>query len=157
MLTGGYSRVSTTMMTNTFIRDIQRNLSSVAKLEHQIATGKRINYPSDDPIGADRALDYKQIIAQAEQYSRNIDDADSTAQNIDQSLGQMEDLLLRIRDLAVRGANEAPENQQVRDAIAAEVDSLLVELVHEANQKFDGKHLYAGAKNNITPFTASKK
>jgi len=156
MLSGGFQRVTNSMMTNTFIRDIQRNLKSVEKLQHQISTGKRLEYPSDDPISADRALDYRQMIAQYEQYSKNVGDALDTAQNVDGLMQQVEDLLLRVRDLAVRASNEAPNNQAALDALANEIDSLTTELVHQANQKFNGKYIFAGDKTNITPFTAKR-
>lgn len=156
MLTGGYSRVTNSMMTNTFIRDIQRNLSSIATLQHQIATGKKIDKPSDDPVGADRALDYRQALRQADQYSSNVDDADSLASNVDGVLNQMESILMRIRDLAVRGSNESPENQSDRDAMANEIDSLVDEMIHDANRKFDNRYLFGGLRDNVIPFTAKK-
>ncbi len=154
MLTGGYSRVTNTMMTNTFIRDIHRNLSTIDKLQRQISTGKKIQYPSDDPVGADRALDYRQTVNELDQYSKNVDDANTLASNIDTVFQHMEDLLLRVRDLAVRASNEAPQNQANRDTIADEINSLLSAMVSQANQKFDGKYLFSGLKTGTTPFEA---
>lgn len=155
MLTGGYSRVTNAMMTNTFIRDIHTNLNRVDKLQQQISTGKKIQFPSDDPVGADRALDYRQSLKEMEQYSRNVDDANTLASNIDSSFQHMEDLLLRVRDLAVRASNEAPENQADRDIIADEINSLLNALITQSNQKFDGRYLFSGLKTDTTPFEAS--
>ncbi len=142
------------MMTNTFINDIQRNLASTYELQQQISTGKKVLNPSDDPIGASRTLDYRQIIDQSEQYSNNVDDADSIASNIDGVLSSIEDIMMRLRDLAVDASNEAPENQQNRDAIADEIDSLINELVFQSNQKFNGKSLFSGYKSSTTPFVA---
>lgn len=142
------------MMTNTFIRDIQRNLKSALELQHQISTGKKVEYASDDPISADRILDYRQIIEETGQYIKNVNDADTLASNVDTVLGHMEDVLLRVRDLSVRASNEAPDNQQMRNAIANEIDSLVNQLVFESNQKFDGKSLFSGNKTTASPFVA---
>lgn len=144
------------MMTNTFIRDIQRNLKAALELQHQISTGKKVEYASDDPISADRILDYRQIIEETGQYIKNVDDADTLASNVDTVLGHMEDVLLRVRDLSVRASNEAPDNQQMRNAIAQEIDSLVNQLVFESNQKFDGKSLFSGNKTTDSPFVAKK-
>ncbi len=149
-----FSRVTNSMMTTTFINDIQRNLKKTTELQHQISTGKKVNNPSDDPIGADRILDYRQIVGQTEQFMKNVDDADTLASNIDTVFGNMEDILLRVRDLSVRASNEAVNNQQDLDAIAGEIDSLIMELVNQANQKFDGKYLFSGNKTTTTPFVA---
>ncbi len=149
-----FSRVTNSMMTTTFINDIQRNLRKTTELQHQISTGKKVNFPSDDPIGADRILDYRQIIGQTDQYIKNVGDANTQASNIDTVLGNMEDILMRVRDLSVRASNEAPNNQQDLNAIAQEIDSLLKEMVNQANQKFDGKYLFSGNKTTTTPFIA---
>lgn len=142
------------MMTNTFIRDIQRNLKASLELQHQISTGKKVEYASDDPISADRILDYRQIIEETGQYIKNVNDADTLASNVDTVLGHMEDVLLRVRDLSVRASNEAPGNQQMRNAIAQEIDNLIGQLVFQSNQKFDGKSLFSGNKTTASPFVA---
>ncbi|MEW6201029.1 MAG: flagellar hook-associated protein FlgL [bacterium] len=149
------SRVTHQLMASNFINDIQRNLKSLNELQRQISTGKKIRYPSDDPIGADRSLDYRQTVAQTEQFSRNVDDLNSTGANVDGVLDTITALLMRARDLAMRGSNEAPQNQLNRDVIANEINHLLEELVYQANQKFDGKYLLSGYKTDTTPFTIS--
>ncbi|MFA6451364.1 MAG: flagellar hook-associated protein FlgL [bacterium] len=151
-----FSRVTNMMMTTTFINDIQRNLTKTADLQHQISTGKKVNFPSDDPIGADRILDYRQIIESTTQYIKNVDDADSQASNVDGVLSHMETMLMRVRDLAVKASNEAPNNQQMLDAMSKEIDSLINEMVFQSNQKFDGKYLFSGNKTSTTPFVAKK-
>ena len=149
-----YTRISNSMMTSTFIRDLQRNLSAQYDLQRQISTGKKVQYASDDPIAADRILDYRQTIEKTTQYTKNINDGDSISSHIDLVTANIEDVLLRARDLAVKASNEAPNNQQAIDAIAAELDSLLGELVNQANQSFDGKYLFSGYKSGTIPFTA---
>lgn len=150
-------RVTNAQVTNSFINDIQRNLQGLLKLQHQISTGKRINQPSDDPIGADRSLDYQETIARTDQYTKNVDDLNSQASFADRTFGHMEDVLMRIRDLAVRGSNEAPENQANRDSIAEEIDNLINEMVNQANQQFDGRYIFSGDKTSTKPFEASNK
>jgi flagellar hook-associated protein 3 FlgL len=150
------SRVTNSMMTTTFINDIQRNLKRTTELQHQISTNKKVNSPSDDPIGADRILDYNQIIAQTDQYIKNVDDATTRANNTDTVLSQMENVLFRVRDLAVRASNEAPNNQQDLNAMGSEIDSLINQMISEANQQFDGKYLFSGNKTTTTPFIAKK-
>ncbi|MEW5946996.1 MAG: flagellar hook-associated protein FlgL [bacterium] len=151
------SRVTQKMMTDTFIADIQRSLRSLNELQRQISTGKRVRFPSDDPIDADRILDYRQTVAQVQQYSRNVDDMDSLASNVDGVLDTITSLLFRARDLAVRASSDAPMAQRDRDAIAEELDQILHELVFQANQKFDGKFIFSGNKTENTPFSITNE
>lgn len=148
------SRVTHQLISRNFISDIQRNLRSLNELQRQISTGKKIQYPSDNPVDADRILDYRQTVEQTKQYSKNVDDLNSAGSNVDGVLDTVTSLLFRARDLALRGSNEAPENQQNRDAIADELDQILHELVSQGNQKFDGKFLFAGNKTDSIPGNA---
>ena len=152
-----FSRVTNSYMTNLFIQDIRRNLADITELQHQISTGKRVSYPHDDPISADRILDYTQSLAKMDQYIRNIDNAKSEGQNLEGSLDTLYDVLLRCRDLAVRGGAEAPLTQNEYDALADEVDSLIHMLWSESNQTFNGKSIYSGFKTNTEPFTISNE
>ena len=49
-------RITNTMMTNTMLLNIGRNVAYVDKLYGQISTAKKIQVPSDDPITAARAF-----------------------------------------------------------------------------------------------------
>lgn len=150
-----FTRVTNSYMTNLFINDVRRNLSDITTLQHQISTGKRLQYPSDDPIGADRILDYQQTLDKTNQYVRNINDTKSYGQNLEGVLDTIYDILIRARDLAVRGANEAPMTQGQFDPIADEIDSLIHMLWTEANQSYQGKSMFSGFKTDTTPFTIS--
>lgn len=152
-----FNRVTNSGMTNLFLNDIRRTLNTITDLQHQISTGKKLSNPSDDPIAADRILDYRQTLDKMSQYVDNIDQADSLANNVDGALSTMEDVMLRARDLAIKASNEAPNNQQPRDAIAKEINSLIDELITQSNQKYDGKTLFAGFKTDTLPFTSSNE
>lgn len=142
------SRVTHQLISSNFIADIQRNLISLNELQRQISTGKKVQYPSDDPIDTDRILDYRQTVKQTQQFSKNVDDMNSAGANVDGVMDTITSLLMRARDLAVRGSNEATETQQNRNAIADELDQILHELVFQSNQKFDGKFLFGGNKTD---------
>ncbi|MBQ5851538.1 MAG: flagellar hook-associated protein FlgL, partial [Lachnospiraceae bacterium] len=49
-------RITTKMMQNTSLRNLNTNKSRQEKLTNQLATGKKIMRPSDDPIIAIRSL-----------------------------------------------------------------------------------------------------
>jgi flagellar hook-associated protein 3 FlgL len=49
-------RITTKMMQNTSLRNLNTNKSRQEQLTNQLATGKKISRPSDDPVVAIRAL-----------------------------------------------------------------------------------------------------
>jgi len=70
----------TRVTNNTFYRrafaDFQSHQSSIAKLQQQIGSGKKLLVASDDPSGATRALDIKSVINQLDTYATNAGLAD---------------------------------------------------------------------------------
>lgn len=64
-------RVTDQAFFNNAISSIQRLQTSLNDLQEQVATGRRIQRPSDDPVGASRLLDYRASIDTLAQYQRN--------------------------------------------------------------------------------------
>ncbi len=128
----------------------------LGKLQEQISTGLRIANPSDDPAGAARVLELEQEIKLHEQYQTNILHADQRLSLQDTTLQGAENLLQRVRELAIH-ANNASLDQVSRDAIADELDQRREELLSLANTvDSNGDFLFAGFQNQQRPFTFDK-
>ncbi len=128
----------------------------LAKLQEQISTGLRIANPSDDPAGAARVLELEQEVKLHEQYQTNILHADQRLSLQDSTLQGAENLVQRVRELAIH-ANNASLDQVSRDAIADELDQRREELLSLANTvDSNGDFLFAGFQNQQRPFTFEK-
>ncbi|HOK44107.1 MAG TPA: flagellar hook-associated protein FlgL, partial [Thermoclostridium caenicola] len=68
-------RITNNMLINNIMTHLSSNLNRTMKYQNQLATGKKISMPSDDPIVASRALKLRTDVAEIQQYSRNMDDA----------------------------------------------------------------------------------
>jgi len=49
-------RITNNMLINNMLNNLNNNLNRMNKYQNQLATGKKISLPSDDPIVASRAL-----------------------------------------------------------------------------------------------------
>jgi flagellar hook-associated protein 3 FlgL len=133
---------------------LQRN-ADLAKTQNQIAAGKRILTPSDDPTGAVRALDLDRALAESQQFKRNSDMVTNRLSFEEQTLSDMTNLLQRVRDLTVQGAN-ATVDANGRKAIATEIKDRLNELQGLANRKdANGEYLFSGFSTLTQPFGTS--
>ena len=65
-------RVTNQMQQNNALQNIFRIREDLFRANERIATGRRINRPSDDPSGIRLASSLTVSISQAEQFSRNI-------------------------------------------------------------------------------------
>src|SRR3954471_16875222 len=97
-------RVTPGMMMNSLLHNIELNQARTEQLQNQITSGSRITKPSDDPIGAARAINLQESLSQSDQYVRNIDQATSWLNSSDSVLDAVTLALHRARELAVQAA-----------------------------------------------------
>lgn len=147
-------RVTQGMLNDQLLRDYSNSLERMGKWQKELSSGKKINAPSDDPVGIGFSLRYRNDIAANEQYQKNTSSAMSWLEETDTTLGQVTDLWQRARELAVQGAN-SPNPDQAMDSIASEISQLYEELVQIGNTEFNGKYIFNGQKTDIPPYATA--
>lgn len=140
-------RITNNMLINNMLSSLSTNLARTSKYQTQLATGKRISRPSDDPIVASKSLKLRTDVAEIEQYRRNTDDATSWMGITEATLGQLGDVLQRTRELSVQAANGTNTTEDMRK-IASEVDELRKQTVQLANATYAGRFVFSGFKTD---------
>lgn len=144
-------RITQSMLTQNFLRNYNNNLTRINKLEEQMSTGKKINKPSDDPVGLSFSLRYRSSLEANEQYQRNVDSATSWLDYTDSMISEANDVLQRTRELAVQGAN-GTNSEASMNALGQEVEQLYDQLVNVGNTRFNGKYIFNGQKTDVKPY-----
>ena len=99
-------RITNKIMHNNSIYNINNNKVSEDTINTQIATGKKINRASDDPVIAIRALRLRSNVSQLTQYSKkNAEDAASWLKVTEDALGTVTDVLTAMISEANKAAN----------------------------------------------------
>jgi flagellar hook-associated protein 3 FlgL len=147
-------RVTQGMMNTQLLSNINKNIKKMDREQAMLSTGRRINVPSDDPVGITYAMRYRTELGANAQYQRNVDTAVSNLEYMDTMLGQAGDVLQKIRELAVKGANGS-NPQTAMDAIKVEVEELYKQLLDIGNSKFKGKYVFNGQLTDKAPYTAT--
>ena len=144
-------RITNTMVTNTTLMHIQRNMRQLDEVMTQISSTRRIQRPSDNPIIASRALKFRTSVHENLQFQDNIDQGyawmnvtESTFNNINR------ELLLELRNLTVQGANQT-NNLGNKQSIITQMRSLFEEVKNSVNQTFAGNFLFSGFRTNEPP------
>ena len=146
-------RVSTTQFQHTAVEAMLERQSALSKTQLQVATGRRILRPSDDPAGAARGLELAQSIGRLETFQKNIDLAESRLGLEESALTEVGNVLQRIRELTVQSLN-ASQTADDRHKIGAEVAERLDQLVQLANSTDgNGEYLFAGLRSRTEPFS----
>ncbi len=145
-------RVSTSMMQRLSVESMLSRQAQLSQTQLQLATGKRILTPSQDPSGTTRILSLNQQLSQNDQYQQNIDRLTSRLEAEENVLDSTGNALMRVRELAVSGLNST-YGQVERAHVATEMWLLLDEVFELANSKDgSGEYLFSGYQSQTEPF-----
>jgi|TARA_X000000950_G_scaffold105707_1_gene133146 flagellin len=121
----------------------------------KLSTGSRINYAKDDAAGLAISTRLSAEVQGLAMASRNAADAQSMIDTADGALGETQNLLLRMRELAVQSAN-GTMIQSDRDALNAEYQALEAEITRiDSNTSWAGKTLFDGSATTFQVGTAA--
>ena len=148
-------RITNHTVAATILAGIQASGFRALTLQEQLATGRRINRPSDDPIGSSLAMAYRSRLTGIDQFTRNIGAALDRLAATENTVTQLSDIMNRAFTLAEKGASDG-SSTEVRLNLATEVDQLLEEFVSLGNSKADGRYLFAGTADNQPAFTVTR-
>lgn len=145
-------RVSTAMIFDAGVSSINRQTASMLHTQQQVASGRRILVPSDDPVAAARALEVAQSGDVVAQFKRNQDSAMSALGLEEGYLTSAGNLLARVRELAVSGGNTALSDG-ARESITTELRARFEELKGIANAADgSGEYIFGGFTSSTIPF-----
>jgi flagellar hook-associated protein 3 FlgL len=132
---------------------LRRQEQGLAAIQSKLGgDGSRIRELREDPMAASHAIRYESYLARLERYEKNAQYAMDHYDTLDSYLKEYNEILQRIRELAVKGGTGtiSPDESKY---IAVEVNELLKELVAIANKTGqDGKQVFAGDKAFTEPF-----
>ncbi|HEX8916000.1 MAG TPA: flagellar hook-associated protein FlgL [Humisphaera sp.] len=145
------ARVSTLMRGDMLSSQVSRTQAQLAEVQNQLATGKKINRPSDDPGGAAAAAQLQKLLEQRKAYADNLSAATSQLSEVDTTLGDLSDLLQQAQQIASAnvGSDVTPD---ARKSAAAVVQSLYQQAISVGNKEFNGTYLFGGDRATDPPF-----
>ncbi len=122
---------------------------------NKMAAQSRIKDLRDDPIAAGHSARYQSEIARLARWRTNVDDVRGGYSVTEGYLQSAMDVLQRVRELAVQGANGVYDKTQL-GYMGTEVDQLLGELVAIGNAKDqNGNYIFSGVQASTQPFRTS--
>lgn len=150
-------RVSTNQMQQSAINSMVEQQAKLGKAQQQVATGRRIVKPSDDPVAASKVVKLDDVIRNVEQFQHNISTARARLTLEEGVLVNVVDAYHRMRELAIQANNDS-QTHETRNFIAEEISQLLDEIVGLANSTdSNGEFLFAGNKGRFKPFTLNSE
>ena len=143
-------RITSQMMTNNVATNLFRQAEEILGAQKRVASGKRIQRISDDPVAMAKVLDYRRTLATIEQYQQNVERGKMRLEMSETILNDASGLINTAVNIAVE-ASTGPID--TRPVLADEVKNIRLQLKQLANSKLGDSHLYAGHKTDIAPYS----
>jgi flagellar hook-associated protein 3 FlgL len=140
-------RVSNAMIAENIKNHLFRHSRHLLQTQERIASGKRINRPSDDPVGMARVMGYRTHIEKLHQFNANITAATFHLDVVDDVLNSVTDLLVQAKKIA------SDPHRDLRGMMAEEVAILRDQVLQFSNWRNSGIYIFAGDRVDTPPFS----
>ncbi len=143
-------RITDSLLQNTFLTNLNNTKNSLAKVQRELTTQKKINVVSDSPAGSSRVMRLSAELQDITSYMENINNGKSFIQS---SISSMEGIQSEIQATLIDFASL--ENAIADGSLVAAGEKLelaLDSIIDLANSKFAGKHLFGGTDNSQEPY-----
>lgn len=117
----------------------------------QVSTGRRLHFPSDDPVSAQTAVTAQGDIAGLDSYTSTGSTANSRLTALDSTLGDIVTKLTQALSTAT-GAHGNTPDQVSRDAASQSLIGVREAIATDINSKFDGSYLFSGTNSSTQPY-----
>ncbi len=134
------------------IGNINQALTNVVKFRQQVASGRSFSLPSEDPIGAQRAVKIGTEISQVEQYREN---NQAALLYLEASQASLLDVGERLREAKSIGLSQinATSDSGSREAVATAVRSIRDHIMNLMNVQVRGRYLFSGQATTSPAFS----
>jgi len=139
-------------MYGILLGNLQRSRLQMLTSQEQISSQKRVTNPSDYPSAFGQIVLDKSALSQTMQWVRNINFGTARVNAADQALGQVQNLITRVRELTIQASSDTTSTEG-RQSIAKEVRQLQRQLVQLGNTEVAGQAIFGGTKTDVQPFT----
>ena len=150
------TRISTSQMQQNAINAMSKQHETLSRTQQQVATGKKIFKPSEDPVAASRVVNLNDTLSKITQHQSNVDAARARITLSEGVLENVVESIHRVRELTIQANNDS-QNESTRSFIAAEVIQIQDALLNLANTTdSNNEYLYSGALSRFKPFSRNE-
>jgi len=150
------SRISSSQLQREAINSMLKQHETLSRTQQQVASGKKIFKPSDDPVAASRVVNLKDTLSAINQHQSNVDAARARITLSEGVLSNVVDLIHRASELSIQANNDS-QNDETRSYIAAEISQIQEAILNLANTTdSNNEYLYAGSLSRFKPFSRTE-
>jgi flagellar hook-associated protein 3 FlgL len=134
------------------ISGLDQTRQQLNQANQEIASGRTINQPSDNPAGTAALILNHSAQSQNDTFQRNVGDLTDRLQSADSALSSA---VTAIHQAIALGVEAGSSNLSTSDqqAIASQLTGIQQQLISIANTSYSGTYLFSGTQVETQPFT----
>ncbi|GED22852.1 flagellar hook-associated protein FlgL [Halomonas halmophila] len=145
-------RISTVTMFEQSVSSLNQQQSGFLDVSQQIASGRRVVNPSDDPQAAARAVGVDQSMAITQQYTDSRVSARNALSQSESVLNSVSDAVTSAKTLLIQASSDTLSDAD-RESVASELRGVYETLIGQANATDgNGRYLFGGYEDGSKPF-----
>ena len=145
-------RITSTMITTKYTRQLSSLESTLHDSTSKVSSGSALSNFSDDTTASVRAYKIRSTLSKIESYQSNISHSNTYLTDSEASLNNLEDIYQYAMEKVVQGQN-GTQSEEERGIIATELRSLQKELLASLNSTSSDNYLFGGTNTETEPFT----
>jgi len=138
-------------ITPNILADLQQSQSTLNSALQQVATGRSVSVPSDNPAASAAMVQNTIETGNVDQYTKNISTVLASVESASSVLSTVVTALTQAVSLGTEGANGTTNASDLK-AIATQMQGILSTVVSQANASVAGGYLFGGTGTS-TPYT----
>jgi flagellar hook-associated protein 3 FlgL len=147
--------VSTLALAQTLTGQLSSQETSIAQLQQQLATGKVLNQPSDNPAAVTQVLALSGQASQLTSWQTNADTASSWLGTANQTANSVLDSMQSAQSLLLQSLNQGAQDPTTYEALGDQLQGVMSNLLSLSNTQYEGRPIFAGTSASPQAYDTS--
>lgn len=148
-------RITNNRLTRNYLTNANKNLEYYSESSDKLVTGRAFTRVSQNVSGGKKAMRLRTQLYQNAQYQKNISAANEKLTIAEQSLLEMSEVIVSIKEQATRAVGVA--DQSTLDTLASTIDEFKATVLQYSNASYVGEYVFGGTNAKTTPFTVDEQ
>jgi len=147
--------VSTLALAQTLTDQLSSQETSIAQLQQQLATGKVLNQPSDNPAAVTQVLALSGQASQLTSWQSSADTASSWLGTANQTANSVLDSMQSAQSLLLQSLNQGAQDPTTYEALGDQLQGVMSNLLSLSNTQYEGRPIFAGTSASPQAYDTS--
>ena len=147
--------VSTLALAQTLTDQLSSQETNIAQLQQQLATGKVLNQPSDNPAAVTQVLALSGQASQLTSWQSNADTASSWLGTANETANSVLESMQSAQSLLLQSLNQGAQDPSTYQALGAQLQGVVSNLLSLSNTQYEGRPIFAGTSASPQAYDTS--